>query len=259
MRAFHFGNPAFVAFLQHQVDESPPATDSQFSYVVLLLHMEGSDEGTSFTDSSSVARTVTANGNANTEVDQYKFGSSSLQTVSNGDYLSFSDSDDFDLGLNAGYGAEAFTIEFFVRVTNWGSVNVFFGKGGGVAGWNSTNGHQYNMFTESSTLYYQFWNGSSVQTISTSVSSLSNNTWYHIAVSFDGTTTAFFVNGNRVGTSTAGYAAPSAATTFRIAANAAGYSFNGFTDDFRITKGYSRYNPSSTTITVPTSTFPDSA
>ena len=259
MRAFNFRNPAFIASIQPPVVELPPATDPNFSDVVLLLHMDGSQGGTTFTDSSNSNHTVTAVGNANTETTIKKFGTASLEEDGNGDYLSFSDSADFDLGLNAGYGAEPFTVEFWVRLTNTSAVNVFFGKGGGIAGWNSSNGHQYNMFTESSTLYFQWWtSGTSPNTISASLSSLgwSANTWYHVAIAFDGTTTEVYFNGSRFGTSTAAYNEPSSATVFRVGANAAGYSVYGYMDDFRITKGSSRYTGA--TITVPSASFPDS-
>ena len=261
MKAFSFRNPMYLALLQPKV-AVPPATDPYFNNVVLLLHMDGSQGGTTFTDSSNSNHTVTAVGNANTETTIKKFGTASLEEDGNGDYLSFSYSVDypFDLGLSVAYSpAEPFTVEFWARLTNTSATNVFFGKGGGIAGWNSSNGHQYTMFTESSTLYFQWWtSGTSPNTISASLSSLgwSANTWYHVAIAFDGTTTEVYFNGSRFGTSTAAYNEPSSATVFRVGANAAGYSVYGYMDDFRITKGSSRYTGA--TITVPSASFPDS-
>jgi hypothetical protein len=47
--------------------------------VLLLLHMDGADDGTTFTDSSSYARTITVIGSAVTKTNIKKFGTASLQ------------------------------------------------------------------------------------------------------------------------------------------------------------------------------------
>jgi len=70
------------------------STDPNFADVVLLLHMDGANGGTSFTDNSNSAHTVTAVGNANTNTSVKKFGTASYQGDGAGDYLSFSDSAD---------------------------------------------------------------------------------------------------------------------------------------------------------------------
>ena len=48
---------------------------------MLLLHMDGADGGTTFTDSSSNGLTTTSTGNAFTETSEKKIGTSSLQTT----------------------------------------------------------------------------------------------------------------------------------------------------------------------------------
>lgn len=64
------------------------AGDPYFSSVVLLLHCDGSNGGTTFTDHSSAARTLTASGNTNTSTAQYKFGTASGRWDGSGDHLS---------------------------------------------------------------------------------------------------------------------------------------------------------------------------
>lgn len=234
-------------------------TDPNFADVVLLLHMDGANGGTSFPDSSNSAHTVTAVGNANTNTSVKKFGTASLQEDGSGDYLSIPDSSDFDIGFPVGYSNEPFTVEFFANLDSTGGTQMFFGKGGGTAGWNSTTGFQYIFFIQSSILYFQFWqSGFSPNTISASIASLglTTNTWYHFAISYDGTTTEAYFNGSRFGTSTANYNAPSSATDFRVAGATPSYSMDGYIDEFRITKGSSRYT--GTTLTVPTAAFPNS-
>jgi len=48
-------------------------SDSDYSDVSLLLHMNGTDGSTTFTDSSSATHTVTTVGNAAISTDQFKF------------------------------------------------------------------------------------------------------------------------------------------------------------------------------------------
>jgi hypothetical protein len=234
-------------------------TDPNFADVVLLLHMDGANGGTSFPDSSNSAHTATAVGNANTNTSVKKFGTASLQEDGNGDYLSIPDSSDFDIGLPVGYSNEPFTVEFWARLNSTGGTQMFLGKGGGSASWNSSNGFQYIFFIQSSILYFQFWqSGFSPNTISASIASLglTTNTWYHFAISYDGTTTEAYFNGSRFGTSTGGYNSPSSATDFRVGGATPFYYLDGYIDEFRITKGSSRYT--GTTLTVPTAAFPNS-
>ena len=235
-------------------------TDPDFADVVLLLHMDGANGGTSFPDSSNSAHTATAVGNANTSTSVKKFGTASYKGDGSGDYLSFSDSADFDIGLPVGYSNEPFTVEFFANLNSTGGTQMFFGKGGGSASWNSSTGFQYIFFIQSSTLYFQWWtSGTSPNTISASISSLglSTGTWYHFAIAYDGTTTEAYFNGSRFGsTSTADYNEPSSATDFRVGGATPFYYLDGYIDEFRITKGSSRYT--GTTLTVPTAAFPNS-
>ena len=244
-----------MSFLLNPYMVAPASpTDPYWDDVVLLLHMEGADEGTTFTDSSDSAHTVTAVGHANTESSISKFGSTSLQGDGSGDWLSITDHADFDLGISSGL----FTIEGFFRVSNPSGTNVLLSKGGGVAGWNGTTGNQYQLFTESNTLYWQFWNGSGVATLAAGIAGLgwSANTWYHMAVACDGTDTEAYFNGTRWGSySSSSYGLPTAATKVRLMGSVSNHSTNGYADDFRITKGTARYTGA--TLTIPTATFPD--
>ena len=255
---FEFVNPAFVDSLNERIIVVNE-TDPYFDDVVLLLHADGADEGTSFPDESQYGKTATVVGNTNTETSIKKFGTASMEVDGAGDYLSYTDSSHWDLGLGGGYGNEPFTIEFWARLNSTGGTQMFLGKGGGSASWNSSTGFQYIFFIQSSILYFQFWqSGFSPNTISASIASLglTTNTWYHFAISYDGTTTEAYFNGSRFGTSTANYNAPSSATDFRIGAATPYYYLNGYMDEVRITKGTGRYTGS--TLTIPTSAFPNS-
>src|SRR3990167_5725818 len=74
------------------------------SYTQLLLHCDGVDAATTFTD--EIGKAVTANGNAQIDTAQKKFGTASGLFDGTGDYLSLADSDDWN------FGAGDFTIDF---------------------------------------------------------------------------------------------------------------------------------------------------
>ena len=75
----------------------------------LLIHADGTDASTSFTDSSTGAKTVTANGNAQVDTSQKKFGTASALFDGTGDYLSVGDSADWN------FGSEVFTVDCWIR------------------------------------------------------------------------------------------------------------------------------------------------
>jgi hypothetical protein len=65
------------------------------SYTKLLLHADGTSGSTTFTDSSSGAKTVTPGGDVQIDDSQAAFGSASALFDGSGDYLSLADSADF--------------------------------------------------------------------------------------------------------------------------------------------------------------------
>ena len=77
----------------------------------LLLHCNGSDESTTFTDSSDSGHTVTAGGDAQVDTAQKKFGTGSVLFDGTSDYLSVANSSEFDLD-----DTESWTIDYWVRL-----------------------------------------------------------------------------------------------------------------------------------------------
>ena len=165
-----------------------------------------------------------------------------------GDYLSMPDSTDFDIGLNN----EPFTWEAWFYKTAAAGTHSEIGvlRGGGTAGWNGTDGHQYRGFQYTdNTLYWQWWNGSAQKEI-ISAATPAINTWHHFAVSYDGTTTRAFLNGVVFGTSTEAYGKPSASNITRIGQDPSdGVTTQGYQSNVRICKGHAVYTEN---FTVPT-------
>jgi len=83
---------------------------------------------------------------------------------------------------------------------------------------------------------------------------LSANTWYHIAVTRSGSTFRSFVNGVVDRTFTSSSAIYTDATIpyniGRVAYLSGTFFFNGYMDDYRVTKGYARYTAAFTPPTA---------
>ena len=87
------------------------------SYTKVLLHMNGSDGSTTFTDESG--KTWTAHGNAQIDTAQSKFGGASGLFDGSGDYLSTPDHADFELGSGD------WTHDFWIRWISTGGAGTY--------------------------------------------------------------------------------------------------------------------------------------
>ena len=177
---------------------------------------------------------------------QSKFGGSSMAFDGTGDYLIFPSAQT----QNFVYGTGNFTIEFWFYMSALaGSGNYYVLYDGRPS---STSGAYVNLAINNATPE-SYVNGATV----ISGSALSANTWYHFAYARSGSSTKMFINGSQVGstyTDTTNYI--NGANRPVIGTNGFNvpqYSFNGYIDDLRITKGLARYT---TTFTPPTQAFP---
>lgn len=220
-------------------------TDANFSSVSLLLHMDGSNGSTTFADSSSAARTVTASGNAQISTVQSKFGGASALFDGTTDYLTAPSSSDFAL-----FSGD-FTIEFWVYVASSTTPNqccIQLSSSG-------TERANISIVSNLIVLYTETGGNNGSRITGTAPST---ETWNHVALVRSGSTTTLFLEGVSLGTaSSAPY--PSGDMLVEIGANsrAAGATcLNGYIDELRITNGIARYTGSS--YTVPTAAFPNS-
>lgn len=206
--------------------------DPDFASVVLLMHCNGTDGSTTFTDNSGSAKTLTANGNAQIDTAQSQFGGASAMFDGTGDYVSAASSTDFE------FGSGDFTIECFLRLADQDNLSIFYTEDGNTsfhvdAGrwvWRANN---TNVFVTADTIGL--------------------NTWVHVACVRNGSTTRVYRDAVMVATGTSVNCANSN-SAIRIGT---GYqSLNGHIDELRITKGVARYT--SAGFTVPTAAFPNS-
>lgn len=217
--------------------------DPYFASVQLLLHFDGADASTTFTDSSSFARTVGVGGNAQIDTSQSMFGGSSGQFDGTGDYIFI----DGETAL--AFGTGDFTIEFFVRLNATGAVYGLYD-----ARPNATGNNPILYFDADNTV--KFFAFAAVRI--TSAATLSANTWYHIAVSRVSGTTRLFIDGAQSGSSytdSNNYGNDAGNRPIIGADSLGNVSLNGRLDEYRVTVGVGRY---SANFTAPTTAFPDS-
>ena len=221
---------------------SPAPTDPDFANVSLLLHMDGSNGSTTFTDSSSNSLLVTPSGNANTSTAQSKFGGASAYFDGTGAYLSVS------ANSNLAFGTSDFTVEMFLYFSVLAQMPIYETPSLAAAGARNTGFLWY--LTSSNKL--EVFSGNSNR--GESATALTAGGWYHVAVVRSSGTFSYFIDGVKD------------ATTFDLTTNftdssplvgrfcdSNGY-FSGYIDDLRITKGVARYTAN---FTPPTAAFPD--
>jgi len=217
------------------------------SFTKLLLHCNGSDTSTTFTDDSASGHIVTANGNSQIDTAQSKFGGASGLFDNVGDYLSVPDSADWD------FGSGDFTIDCWVRFIGVVNANTFCSR--------STSGTSYFYFAYETDgggqLRFRDFNNDSPSPTRPNIARAwtpSLNTWYHVAVSRSGDDFRLFIDGVQQGatvTST-GYSFLDRSAELQIGAfSSAGttYDMNGHIDEFRWSKGVARYTGNFTPAT----------
>jgi hypothetical protein len=184
-------------------------------------------------------------GNAQVSTSVVKFGTGSMYFNGSGSYLV---SNPASTQLYS-YGGD-FTIEFWLYRNATGQTILFDSRptgGGGASAY-------YVLYVSSGSVV--LWNTSNTNRI-TGTTTLSNSTWYHIAVSRSGSSTKLFLNGTQEGSTYTDSTALICAAKrpyVGVDANDGTSALNGYIDDLRVTNGYARYT---TTFTPPTAAFPN--
>ena len=212
---------------------------------MLLLHCDGSNDGTSFPDSAS--HPITANGDvANTRAEQ-KVGDSSIYFDGSGDYLSLADSTDWD------FGTGDFTIEGWWWIDSAQTTSRCWSTGAGADG----KGFMGVMNTNNGTVDFLGGDGGSwTFNFATPSSSFTNDAWNHVAWVRDGTTVRTYVGGVQKATGTySGSGVDDDTTGWWIGrwSQDTGNDMLGYLDEYRVSNTC-RY-PDGTTFTPQTTEF----
>jgi hypothetical protein len=180
---------------------------------LLLISGRGANNSTAILDSSYYGRTITVSGDAKITTavaDPFGVSDGVLAFDGNGDALQAAYTSELDL-------TSPYTLEFFFRRASTADSGLF-GKGGGIAGWNTTNGIEITAYIYGGVLYVQRYIGGVVfETKSTSPPA--TNTWAHFAVSYDGTTVRYFLAGSIFGSSTVAPVKPTTSNIYTIGAH----------------------------------------
>jgi hypothetical protein len=217
--------------------------DPYFSSVSLLLHMDGTNASTSFVDSGPNALTVTSVGNAQISTAQSKYGGASGYFDGTGDYLQISNNTVFNLPGD-------FTVEAWFYASNLASSPCIAGK------WEASKVSWALIVGTASATFAVGNNGSYVASLSFSTT-LTNNTWYHIAATRSGSSIKCFINGSQIGSTQTNSSNCSSTSIFAVGflnSSSPAY-FQGYIDDLRISR-FARY---ASNFTPPTAALPTTA
>lgn len=208
---------------------------------VLLLHCDGTNGSTTFTDSAvggAAPHTITVGGDAQISTASPQFGTGACLLDGAGDYLLLDGSSDFS------FGTGDFTIDFCLK-TSGASGNIYDGRGGG-----ATNGLALYLSSSHATLFV----GGSNRINGTS--NVSSGSWVHIALARASGTTKLFVGGTQEGsdyTDANNYDVGTSRPALGADGIALSGSFvSGRLDEFRISKGVARWT---TNFTPPVAAY----
>jgi len=234
-----------------------PSLNGLDSFVVLLLHFNGADGATTTTDSSNSAHAVTFVNGAQLDTAQSKFGTASLLCGDGvDDYVYMEDSADW------AFGTGDFTIDFWIkRAAVSGSQENMFGQGNS----GLTGGYHSGLISSSvASPAHTFRFGMNDETFNASgpASALNNTNWNHIAIVRSGNNLAVAVNGSwGSNVNVTGQTYTNTATRLAIGQTGeftGGSSFNGWVDEFRVSKGIARWTPQ-VSFTSPTTEYSNTA
>jgi len=231
----------FLANKLNKGGGSPTPVDAQFNYVTMLLHGDGTNgaQNNTFLDSSTNNFTITRNGNTTQ-------GSFSPYGSNWSNY--FDGSSSFLNWTGANCNGGTWTLEAWVFPTS---------NGGGAYGGRgiiSCGDVFLNMgFDSANKITLRWYTGSSGFSIS-STTVLALNTWYHVAVTWQASTSAkVFINGVLENSTTSNLSIASS-TSWQIGREGAQASyFTGYISNARVSSAIlysSTFTPATTPLTV---------
>lgn len=204
--------------------------------VTLLLHADGANGSTTFTDSSLTPKTLTAT-SATISTTQSKFGGSSIYlngsarlTGTNSDYA---------------YGSSDWTAECWFYPTSLAGDYMI------IVGTRPNSGDSTTAWSLGVTSLGQLFIYTNTFHASQATGTITTNAWFHIAAARQGSTVRLYVNGSQVATGT--MSSNLTTNTLAIGANNDGSQpITGYVDELRLTKSEARYTSA---FTAPTAAF----
>jgi hypothetical protein len=191
---------------------------------LLLLHMDGADASTAFTDSSSAARACTANGNVQIDNAQSVFGGTSALFDGTGDFISLAD--------NAAWTfAGDFTLECRGWFTSLAASRTLICHSTDI-----NNMYRLLVTTAGALRFEVISAGVTIIGLQSANALIATGAFYHLAVVRSGNNFALKINGAEVATLTDSDALPNFTGTFKIGISGNGTSdaMLGWVDEVRV-------------------------
>lgn len=224
------------------------------SYTKLMLHMDGADGSTTFTDSEITPKTVSVFGDAQIDTAQSKFGGASGLFDGTGDYLSLANSTDFEFGLGD------FTIDFWARIpTNPASSGY-----GGVITTDANNGTgtEWELWFANNRDFRLSKATAATEILGYPGTSITADVWHHYAIVRSGTGASdlvLYFDGTSVDTASGNITLDSdgaGVNIGRILTSFDGHYLTGHLDELRVSKGVARWTAN---FTPPSSAYSEDA
>lgn len=218
-------------------------TTTTDEYTKALLHMNGSNGGTTFTDECGNAVSVT--GTVTTRTGVKKLGAASA-LIDRNSYLSLAASSDWH------FGTGDFTIEGYVYATELPAGS----ESHGIFYCGSNYQREYHLSYSGGYLRFRMQDGrlSSDGLTLYAPAQMAINEWRHFEVSRKDNTWYMFWDGILIDSADNSITMPSPGTVFKIGntsdVNDNHYSWKGYIDEFRITKGLCRHTANFTPPTI---------
>ena len=213
-------------------------------YTTALITSVGANNAVnnSFDDKSTNDHTITAGGDAHqTTFSPYRHGGYSTYFDGSGDYLTVASSTEHD------FGTGDFCVEFW-----WWPETVTGNSAGYHIALSAPAATTTQLAYDEGSRKLYFYNGDNGGNIiqNTGVTP-TVKAWNHIALCRSGTTVSLYLNGTRAGTAT--HTSNVSFSGLQIGRyNGGGYEIDGYVRDVRLVKGSSIYDPTQTSLTLPT-------
>jgi hypothetical protein len=214
---------------------------------VLLLGSDSMDGSTTFVDNSRSKKTITPTGDTHHEVDQKKFGATSIYFDGTVDALTIP----FDSGLS--FGTSDFTVDFWMmRNGSNGQYKGIIAGDGNSSSWAPSASSWMIDSNNSTGNDWEFRR--STGTLATTGAIINDGTWYHLSFVRNGNTLKCYVDGIEKSsadvtglsfTSTSGYAIGCAQNVDDA------YHYIGYLDEIRVSPGIARWTSNFTPPTRP--------
>jgi len=222
---------------------------------VLLLHCNGADESTTFTDASpSEHGNATVSGNAKVDTTNKKWGTGSLELDGTGDYLSYADSADWDI---VGSLVDDWTIDLWIKTNNTDTEQrIICQYQDGSNEWES------RLYLKK--IYMLAYIGGAMKfNFATTNNVITDTNWHHVAFIKVGAVIGIYVDGSQEAYDTVDATGTVAGSLYIGHLGTATAYFNGYMDEIRIQHSNifeaSPLSASATgypdTITVPTGEY----